>query len=164
MNSQTFFTSLDSPIGELLLTSNGEAITGLFMEQHRGEPNPIDAWRRDDRPFREATRQLRAYFAGELTEFDLPLAAEGAAFQRRVWSELLKIPYGSTISYGALARRLGNPNASRAVGSANGRNPISIIIPCHRVIGSDGKLTGYGGGVERKKFLLDLETRNLARL
>ncbi len=157
MNQNILFTKLDSPIGELLLTSNGEAITGLFMEQHKGEPMPIKEWRRDDKWFREAARQLRAYFAGKLTEFDLPLAAAGTEFQRRVWAELLKIPYGSTINYGELARRVGNPKASRAVGAANGENPISIIIPCHRVIGSNGKLTGYGGGIERKKFLLEFE-------
>ncbi|MGE0126979.1 MAG: methylated-DNA--[protein]-cysteine S-methyltransferase [Blastocatellales bacterium] len=163
MNQTTLFTKLDSPVGELLLTSNGEAITGLFMEEHKGEAKPINDWRRDDGMFREAAKQLRAYFGGELIEFDLPLAAAGTEFQRSVWAELLKIPYGSTINYGELARRLGNHNASRAVGSANGQNPISIIIPCHRVIGSDGNLTGYGGGIERKKFLLDLEAKFLKR-
>jgi methylated-DNA-[protein]-cysteine S-methyltransferase len=161
MKLQTFYTTLDSSIGELLLTSNGKAITGLFtglfMEEHKGEAKPINEWRRDDDQFREATRQLQAYFAGELTEFDLPLAPAGTEFQKRVWTELQKIPYGSTINYGELARRVGHPNASRAVGGANGKNPISIIIPCHRVIGSNGSLTGYGGGIERKRFLLDLE-------
>ncbi len=164
MDSQTFFTIFDSPVGELVLTSNGEAITELFMKKHKGAPKPIEDWRRDDGMFREAARQLRAYFAGELTEFDLRLETRGTKFQRRVWAELLKIPYGSTINYGELARRIGNPNASRAVGAANGQNPISIIIPCHRVIGSNGSLTGYGGGIERKKFLLDLEAGNLTRL
>jgi methylated-DNA-[protein]-cysteine S-methyltransferase len=164
MDSRIFYTSLDSPIGALVLTSNGEAITGLFMEKHKGEPKPIDDWRRDDELFREAAVQLRAYFAGELTDFDLPVATGGASFQQRVWAELRKIPYGSTISYGELARRIGNPKASRAVGAANGDNPISIIIPCHRVIGSNGKLTGYGGGIERKKYLLKFEADTLARL
>jgi len=164
MDSRIFFTSLDSPVGALFLTSNGEAITELFMEKHKGEPKPIDEWRRDDDLFREAADQLRAYFAGELTEFDLPLATAGAPFQRRVWAELRKIPYGSTISYGELARRMGNPNAARAVGAANGSNPISIIIPCHRVIGSNGKLTGYGGGIERKKFLLEFEAKTRAKM
>jgi methylated-DNA-[protein]-cysteine S-methyltransferase len=157
VNQQVFFTTLSSPVGELLLTSNGEAITGLFMDKQKDGPKPINDWLRDDDVFVEAAEQLRAYFAGQLTEFDLPLAPQGTEFQKRVWSELLKIPYGSTIKYGELARRIGNHKASRAVGAANGSNPISIIIPCHRVIGSNGKLTGYGGGIERKKFLLDLE-------
>jgi methylated-DNA-[protein]-cysteine S-methyltransferase len=163
MESRIFYTTLDSPVGALFLTSNGEAITELFMEKHKGGPKPIGDWRRDDEMFIEAASQLRAYFAGELTEFDLPIAIGGAPFQQRVWAELLKIPYGSTISYGELARRIGNPKASRAVGAANGDNPISIIIPCHRVIGSNGKLTGYGGGVERKKFLLEFEAETLAK-
>jgi methylated-DNA-[protein]-cysteine S-methyltransferase len=164
MNEEVFYRSINSPIGELILTSDGGAITGLFMEKQKGGPKPINDWRRDDGLFNEAAEQLRAYFAGELTEFDLPLALKGTEFQQRVWGELQKIPYGSTISYGELARRIGNPQASRAVGAANGSNPISIIIPCHRLIGSNGKLTGYGGGIERKKFLLDLEAETLAIL
>jgi methylated-DNA-[protein]-cysteine S-methyltransferase len=163
MNSRILYTSLDSPVGALVLTSDGEAITGLFMDKYQGEPFSIGDWARDDGLFREAADQLRAYFAGELTDFDLPIATGGAPFQQRVWAELRKIPYGSTISYGELARRIGNPKASRAVGSANGDNPISIIIPCHRVIGSNGKLTGYGGGIERKKFLLEFEAETLAK-
>jgi len=164
MDPRIFFTRLDSPVGALFLTSNGEAITELFMEKHKGAPKPIDEWRRDDNLFREAADQLRAYFAGELTDFDLPLATSGAPFQQRVWDELRKIPYGSTVSYGELARRMDNPKASRAVGAANGSNPISIIIPCHRVIGSNGKLTGYGGGIERKKFLLEFEAETRAKM
>lgn len=163
MNSSFFYTSLDSPVGALVLTSNGEAITGLFMEKYKGRPMSIGDWTRDDGFFHDAADQLRAYFAGELTDFDLPIATGGAPFQQRVWADLRKIPYGSTISYGELARRIGNPKASRAVGSANGDNPISIIIPCHRVIGSNGKLTGYGGGIERKKFLLEFEAEVLAK-
>jgi methylated-DNA-[protein]-cysteine S-methyltransferase len=161
-NPQTFFTQLDSPIGALFLTSDGEAITGLFMEQHKGGPKPFDGWRRDDALFREASNQLRAYFERELREFDLPLSTPGAPFQQRVWAELRKIPYGSTTTYGAIAKLLGKPNASRAVGAANGSNPISIIIPCHRVVGSNRQLTGYGGGIERKKFLLEFEAGVLA--
>ena len=164
MDSRTFYTTLDSPVGALFITSDGEAITELFMEKHTGGPKPINTWRRDDDLFKEAADQLRAYFAGDLTDFDLPLATTGAPFQQRVWNELQKIPYGSTTSYGELARRLGNPNASRAVGAANGSNPISIIIPCHRVIGSNGNLTGYGGGIDRKKFLLEFEAETFARL
>lgn len=157
MDRQTIFTELKSPVGRLFLTSNGEAITWLFMEKQKDGPIPTGDWRRDDASFWEAAKQLRAYFAGELTEFDLPLAPAGTQFQRRVWAELQKIPYGSTINYGELARRVGNPKAARAAGAANGSNPISIIIPCHRVIGSNNHLTGYGGGIERKRFLLDLE-------
>jgi methylated-DNA-[protein]-cysteine S-methyltransferase len=162
MDSRVFYTTLSSPVGALFLTSNGEAITELFMEKHKGGPKPIADWRRDNGLFRDAADQLQAYFAGELTEFDLPLATSGAPFQQRVWAELRKIPYGSTISYGELARRIGAPKAPRAVGAANGSNPISIIIPCHRLIGSNGKLTGYGGGIERKKFLLEFEAETLA--
>jgi methylated-DNA-[protein]-cysteine S-methyltransferase len=149
--------TMSSPIGELLILSNGDAITWLCMELRRYEPKPLRESRRDDAWFAQTRKQLRAYFAGELTEFDLPLAAEGTPFQQRVWTELRKIPYGATISYAELARRAGNPKAPRAAGAANGRNPISIIIPCHRVIGSNKSLTDYGGGLERKKQLLDLE-------
>ncbi len=163
MDRQTFFTELKSPVGRLFLTSNGEAITWLFMEKQKDGLRPTGDWRRDDNLFREAADQLRAYFAGELTEFDLPLAPVGTQFQQRVWAELQKIPYGSTINYGELARRVGNPKAARAAGAANGSNPISIIIPCHRVIGSNNHLTGYGGGIERKRFLLDLEAGVRAR-
>ena len=163
MDRQTFFTEIKSPVGALFLTSNGEAITWLFMEMQNDGPKPTGNWRRDDDLFREAAKQLRAYFAGELTEFDLPLAPAGTQFQQRVWAELQKIPYGSTINYGELARRVGNPKAARAAGAANGSNPISIIIPCHRVIGSNNHLTGYGGGIERKRFLLDFEAETLAR-
>jgi methylated-DNA-[protein]-cysteine S-methyltransferase len=120
--------------------------------------DPEEGWREDPAPLAEAVRQLRAYFAGELREFNLALAPEGTPFQLRVWRELCNIPYGTTISYGELARRVGSPKGSRAVGLANGANPISIVVPCHRVIGSNGKLTGYGGGLENKKLLLELET------
>jgi methylated-DNA-[protein]-cysteine S-methyltransferase len=161
MTQNVFGARLNSPIGELVLTSDGEAITGLFMEKQKDEPKLINDWRRDDKLFREAARQLQAYFAGELTAFDLPLATAGTEFQERVWAELRKIPYGSTINYAELAQRIGKPKAWRATGAANGSNPISIIIPCHRVIGSDSKLTGYGGGIERKRFLLELEARTL---
>jgi len=156
------YSTMNSPAGELLLLSNGDAITGLLMEQRRYAPKNLHESRRDDSWFERTRKQLRAYFAGELTEFDLPLAAEGTSFQQSVWARLCEIPYGTTISYAEMARRVGNPNASRAVGAANGRNPISIIIPCHRVIGSDNSLTDYGGGIERKKLLLDLEEATIA--
>jgi methylated-DNA-[protein]-cysteine S-methyltransferase len=155
----TYYTFMESPIGPLQLISDGEALTGLFMNEHKGGPGSGEDWVRDDHHalLTEARRQIDAYFAGQRKTFDLPLAARGTEFQRRVWEALSQIPYGATISYGELARRIGNPMASRAVGLANGSNPISIIVPCHRVIGANGNLTGYGGGVERKKALLALE-------
>jgi methylated-DNA-[protein]-cysteine S-methyltransferase len=155
----TFYTYYDSPVQTLLLTSDGTALTGLYMGKHRHGPEIQTDWveRPDAPPFTETIRQLDAYFARRLTEFTLPLAPEGTTFQQQVWQELCRIPYGTTLSYGELARRIGNPNASRAVGLANGRNPISIIVPCHRVIGASGKLIGYGGGLARKEILLALE-------
>ncbi len=159
-----YYTQFSSPLGPILLTSDGVALTGLYMHEHKhGEPIRED-WTLDDgaSPFEEARQQLSAYFAGTLTRFDLPLAPRGTAFQRRVWEELKAIPYGATISYGELAQRIGNANASRAVGLANGRNPISIIVPCHRVIGANGKLVGYGGGLSRKAALLAFESTIMA--
>ena len=158
----TYYTRIESPIEPLLLASDGESLTSLFMVTQRHGPFFSESWKRDDnaKPFAEARRQMEAYFAGELTEFDLPLNMIGTEFQKTVWRELLNIPFGVTISYGELAERVGNPSASRAVGAANGRNPISIIVPCHRVIGSNGKLTGYGGGIERKEWLLAHESEH----
>lgn len=153
----TFFTTMDSPVGDLALVGDGEALSGLYMTDHRHRPPLAPGARRDDRAFAQARRQLDEYFAGERTRFILPLRMEGTDFQRAVWRALLDIPYGETMSYGELARSIGRPGASRAVGLANGRNPVSIVVPCHRVIGSSGALTGYGGGMERKRFLLDLE-------
>lgn len=160
MNSTTFFTIFSSPIDELLLTSNGTELTGLYMVEHKNSSVAIaPEWQRNDELFKDACTQLTAYFAGQPQQFDLKLAPQGTAFQKQVWQALQQIPYGQTISYGELARRINNPQAVRAVGLANGRNPISIIIPCHRVIGSNGKLVGYGGGLDRKKYLLTLETQ-----
>jgi methylated-DNA-[protein]-cysteine S-methyltransferase len=151
----TWTTSIDSPVGPLLLTSNGTALTRLLFAV---EPDP--SWSTDPCPvLDEAVRQLGEYFAGERREFDLPLEPVGTPFQLTVWDRLRDIPYAETINYGQLANRVGNPNASRAVGLANGRNPISIVVPCHRVIGADGSLTGYGGGLDRKRTLLELERR-----
>ena len=151
------YTTTPSPIGDLLLVGDADALSGLYM-QAGPRPKPIDpAWERDDTAFDDAIDQLDAYFAGERTAFDLPLAPAGTPFQLRVWDELRRIPYGTTTSYGELAARLGQPTASRAVGLANGRNPISVVVPCHRVIGANGSLTGFGGGTERKRLLLDLE-------
>lgn len=157
----TYYTRMESPIESLLLASDGESLTSLFMMSQRHGPFFSESWIRDDnaKPFAETRKQMQAYFARELTEFDLPLNMIGTEFQKIVWRELLNIPFGATISYGELANRVGNPNASRAVGAANGRNPISIIVPCHRVIGSNGKLTGYGGGIERKEWLLTHESK-----
>lgn len=159
----TYYTVIDSPVGPLQLLSDGACLTGLYMNEHRHQPEVKGEWeRRDDAPpFAEAKAQIAAYFAGELTEFSLPLAPQGTDFQKRVWETLRAIPFGATISYGELARRIGDPNASRAVGLANGRNPLSIIVPCHRVIGANGKLTGYGGGLPRKQALLALENAAL---
>ncbi|MCE9609734.1 MAG: methylated-DNA--[protein]-cysteine S-methyltransferase [Chthoniobacter sp.] len=152
-----YFTEFSSPVGTIQLTGTDAALTGVFMEQHRHQPvRPLHAVR-DAAPLRTAQEALEAYFAGERRTFTLALAPQGTAFQQRVWLALRAIPYGTTISYGELARRIGQPRASRAVGLANGRNPISIIVPCHRVIGANGTLTGYGGGLERKRYLLALE-------
>ena len=153
-----YFTEFSSPIGTIQLRGTESALTGVFMEEHRHQPaRPRDAVR-DAAPLRTARCELEEYFAGERREFTPALEPAGTPFQQRVWRALREIPYGATISYGELARRIGQPRAVRAVGLANGRNPISIIVPCHRVIGADGTLTGYGGGLERKRFLLALES------
>ena len=154
-----YFSQLDSPLGSLLLLGHPQALTGLYMHEHRHQPPTPAGCRRNDAAFRQVREQLLAYFAGELQTFDVAVAGEGSPFQRKVWQALVKIPFGVTESYGGLARRIGNANASRAVGLANGKNPISIIVPCHRVIGMNGSLTGYGGGLERKKWLLEHERR-----
>jgi methylated-DNA-[protein]-cysteine S-methyltransferase len=150
-------TTIESPVGELLLIGDEQNLRGLHMQEGRRPAAVAPEWKSAIEPFAAARDQLGEYFAGERTEFDVPVAPPGTPFQERVWAELTRIPYGRTASYGEIARSLGDPGASRAVGTANGRNPISIIVPCHRVIGTDGKLTGYAGGVERKRFLLELE-------
>jgi len=155
---RTTTTSIDSPVGPLTLTARDGVLTSLYMHEQRHAPTISPEWERDDRGFEEIVVQLGAYFGGTLTEFDLPLQADGTEFQRSVWAALREIPYGETISYGELAQQVGKPGASRAVGLANGRNPIGIVVPCHRVIGADGSLTGYGGGLERKVWLLEHET------
>lgn len=150
--------TLDTPIGGLLLVGDADALHGVyFQDGKRGPHQPDKAWERSDKPFREVLKQLKAYFAGRLTEFDLPLSPHGTEFQLKVWSALRTIPYGETWSYGELARRIRKPAASRAVGAANGQNPIPVIVPCHRVIGADGSLTGFGGGLPIKQKLLALE-------
>jgi len=147
----------NSPVGPLLLAGEDGALAMLEFERGRRPPRVELDWREDRKPFREALKQLEAYFAGRLHRFELRLAPEGTPFQRQVWDALLEIPYGQTRSYGEMARRIGAPKAARAVGLANGSNPISIVIPCHRVIGASGKLTGYGGGLDTKRRLLALE-------
>jgi len=158
------FTQLDSPLGPLLLVADASGLRQVNFARNGWNAPANPGWREDASAFAQPIRQLRAYFAGELETFNIPLAPQGTPFQQKVWDELLNIPYGETISYGELAKRIGNPNASRAVGLANGSNPIPIIIPCHRVIGSNGKLTGYGGGLPIKEKLLALERRQLRLL
>ena len=149
------YTTVQSPLGELLLTAEDGVLTGLFMPAEAHEPPP--GAERDDLGFATVRRQLEEYFAGRRRAFDVVVAPPGTTFQQRVWDELQRIDYGQTISYAELATRIGRPTAIRAAGAANGANPISILIPCHRVIGSDGSLTGYGGGLEAKRALLELE-------
>ena len=163
--SASWYCHFSSPVGELVLTSDGEALTRLHLPLRDGSAAPLSGpgWLQDNGPFREALSQLCAYFEGERTDFDLPLRMAGTPFQRMAWDALLTIPYGTTISYAEQARRIGRPGASRAVGAANGRNPIAIIVPCHRVIGSCGSLTGYGGGLPLKEWLLDHEGCVLGR-
>jgi len=152
---------MESPLGRLLLVADEEGLLEIAFNEGRTPPVVDPAWTSGGASLREPVRQLQAFFAGELRDFDLKLNAKGTAFQQRVWSALREIPFGETISYGELARRVGNPAASRAVGLANGSNPISIVVPCHRVIGSNGKLTGYGGGLDNKRWLLDFERDQL---
>ena len=157
----TFYATFESPVGPLLLMSDGTSLTGLHTENDKHRPVIRSDWVRDDSvaPFAQTVAQLQAYFDGGLTEFGLPLAPKGTEFQMTVWRELCNIPFGETISYAELARRIGRPTASRAVGHSNARNPISIIVPCHRVIGADNSLTGYAGGLDRKRALLEHEAR-----
>jgi methylated-DNA-[protein]-cysteine S-methyltransferase len=158
------YTSMESPIGTLLLAGDERGLRLVHFVNGRRPKSPVRTWIEDKKPFKEAIRQLEAYFEGRLQQFELPLVLEGTEFQLLVWRNLQKIPYGETVSYGQLARRVGSPDAARAVGLANGSNPIPIIIPCHRVIGSTGDLTGFGGGLPIKKKLLALEGRQLSFL
>jgi len=157
----TWMTVVDSPIGPLTLTARDGRINGLHMQDATHRPTDWSDWKRDDAQFREAVRQVEAYFDGDLKRFDLPLLMEGTEFQRSVWSGLQTIPYGRTMSYGEMAAQVGKPKACRAVGLANGRNPVAVIVPCHRVIGANGTLTGFGGGLDRKEWLLKHEQANL---
>jgi len=156
-----FYTWMnETPLGRLLLAGSAEQLKFLVFEQSAGilkHDIPKPDWEPNTDCFREPIRQLTAYFAGDLQKFDLPVAGDGTDFQKKVWAALLDIPYGETATYGDIAKSIGQPTASRAVGMANGRNPISIIVPCHRIIGTSGKLVGYGGGLERKQTLLSIE-------
>jgi methylated-DNA-[protein]-cysteine S-methyltransferase len=154
-----YHTNMASPLGTMVLTSDGTSLTGAYfpVHKHGPDPNALGPRQDDAEPFDTTKRQLTAYFEGNLTAFDLPLAAVGTAFQHRVWAGLAAIPFGVTMSYGELAKRIGNPAGSRAVGMANGRNPLAIIVPCHRVIGANKALIGYGGGLDRKQALLTFE-------
>jgi methylated-DNA-[protein]-cysteine S-methyltransferase len=153
---------LDSPIGKLLIAGDIQAVRYIGFPKNDAPRDPEAGWIHvSTEPLEQAGRQLREYFAGKRIIFELPLAPEGTEFQKCVWRKLLAIPYGQTISYGELARQIGNPKASRAVGAANGQNPIPILIPCHRVIGANGKLTGFGGGLPIKEALLALEARQM---
>ena len=162
--SAVFYTTFESPVGPLLLAGDSNALRLVSFESSKHAAPPRPDWNQNGAAFAEVIRQLQAYFRGELEEFDVPLAMEGTEFQIRVWNALRTIPYGETISYAQLARRVGNPKAVRAVGLANGSNPIPIIVPCHRVIGSDGSLTGFGGGLSTKKKLLELENKQMSLL
>jgi methylated-DNA-[protein]-cysteine S-methyltransferase len=153
------YRSVQSPLGELILSGDGERLSGLHMQDGPRAITIQSGWQRSDEAFAEPIEQLVAYFERRRTTFDLEVALTGTPFQLSVWSELAEIPYGETTSYGELARRIGSPAGVRAVGLANGRNPVSVIVPCHRVVGADGSLTGYGGGLENKRLLLDLEAQ-----
>lgn len=159
-----FHTTLESPIGPLLLAGEKRGLRYVSFAASRRPQKPQRDWIEHRKPFAETIRQLTAYFAGKLKEFDLPLILDGTEFQILVWEHLRKIPYGETVSYGELARRIGRADAVRAVGAANGSNPIPIIVPCHRVIGSNGDLTGFGGGLSIKRKLLALESRQRSLL
>jgi methylated-DNA-[protein]-cysteine S-methyltransferase len=162
--NEVFYTRIDSPVGKLLLAADAQGLRQVSFESSKRAAPVQRQWRENNSPFAEVIRQLQAYFGGQLREFKLRLAPEGTEFQLRVWNSLRTIPYGETISYAQLAQKIGNPQAVRAVGLANGCNPIPIIVPCHRVIGSDGSLTGFGGGLANKKILLALESRQLSLL
>ncbi|HET8551184.1 MAG TPA: methylated-DNA--[protein]-cysteine S-methyltransferase [Gammaproteobacteria bacterium] len=159
-----YFCYMNSPVGRLLLATDDDELKLISFETGRHVRRPGADWRKDEAPLRETVRQLDEYFAGERRDFDLPLKPEGTAFQQSVWRALRDIPYGGTESYGALAKRIGKPKAVRAVGASNGLNPLPIVIPCHRVIGANGSLTGYGGGLPVKQQLLALERREAALL
>jgi methylated-DNA-[protein]-cysteine S-methyltransferase len=155
-----YYDSYDSPHGRMLLVADGEGLSGVYFDRQKYRPSVDAEWRRDagNAPLRRAKRELAEYFGGERKRFDIPLAPEGTPFQRSVWKAISTVGFGETISYGELARRAGHPGSARAAGAATGRNPIGIIVPCHRIVGSNGDLTGYAGGLSRKRALLALES------
>jgi methylated-DNA-[protein]-cysteine S-methyltransferase len=155
----TTHTIIQSPIGELILVAEDATLSGVYFPGHWTRPDPATFGERSERRLEAVEEQLAEYFAGERTRFELPTSVRGETFQRQVWDLIDRIPYGQTATYGELASELGNPTLARKVGHAVGHNPLSVIVPCHRVVGKDGKLTGYAGGLERKRFLLDLEAR-----
>ena len=157
MAARIYYSYVECPLGRIVVRGDGQCLTGLFLPQHKGWAGPDASWVHSDVPFAAVRDQLDEYFAGERGQFDVPLRLAGTPFQQRVWQELLHIPFGTTVTYRQLAQRIGRPRAVRAVGSANGRNPVSIIVPCHRVVGAGGQLTGYAGGIETKRRLLELE-------
>lgn len=157
--AEPLYTCVESPIGELLLLGDGCGVRGLHMQEGRKAVRVEPGWRRSEEPFTMVRRQLEEYFAGARFGFDVPLDLRGTPFQLRVWRALREVPYGETLTYGELASRIGRPTAARAIGHANGSNPISVIVPCHRLVGANGALVDYGGGLERKRFLLSLEAR-----
>lgn len=163
MPFSTTFSTCSSPVGKWLLVSDGDALIGAYPESHRAVPDTA-GWKRDDAFFAGVRDQLAAYFAGQLNTFTVKLGARGTEFQQRVWKALTELRLGATTTYGAIATHLGCPSASRAVGAANGKNPISLIVPCHRVVGSTGELTGYAGGVELKQWLLEHESTTARRV
>ena len=154
------YTEIDSPLGPILLVSDGAALTGFYFVGQKYAPATIDLWKREPglKLFRDAEAQIAAYLSGSLRTFDVPIRFEGTPFQLRVWQAIGAIPFGTTLSYSALAESIGSPSSMRAVGAATGRNPISLIVPCHRVVGRNGALTGYAGGLDRKQVLLDFES------
>jgi methylated-DNA-[protein]-cysteine S-methyltransferase len=162
-----FYTWMDdTPVGRLLIAGNADGLKHVSFSVHdfsSPDVTPGEDWELSERPLREAVRQLGAYFRRRLTQFDLPLAADGTAFQKTVWRALCNVPYGTTASYGDIAIAIGQPTASRAVGLANGRNPLAIVVPCHRIIGRSGSLVGYGGGLDHKQSLLELEGVTITR-
>jgi len=162
MATVTYYSYVDCPLGRLMVQGDGHFLTGLYLPDHKGWRGPDRSWQQSDAPFAIVRKQLAEYFAGARQRFDVPLKLAGTPFQQRVWQELVRIPFGATINYSQLAERIGSPAASRAVGHANGRNPISIIVPCHRVIGAKGSLTGYAGGIDKKQWLLTWEGRGMA--
>ena len=153
----TTHTTIETPLGELTLTAEDGVLSGVYFPGHWTRPDPAAFGERSDAGFEEVERQLAEYFAGDRTSFELPTAAAGDPFERRVWAVIAEIPYGRTMTYGEIARELGDPALARDVGAAVGRNPLSVVVPCHRVVGKNGTLTGYAGGLRRKRFLLDLE-------